>query len=294
MHDATEHHHNDIDNDDSEFAEFAEESRGILRELERLAGGWGLTVAVRSFEDIGLEAGNAGGLYLSQGSAAEFGLGSATALVSIEAVRREQPSGYWPDLLCSIVAHELAHHAVDMFERQRGRDPVCVPREVMRRVLQMDACEVASVFRNQQVPPWSNHEPATFIRATAHITYRMGAEGFWPVPHWTIAANAYALSPTSWYTSCLQDELEAFVHKPIAEILSQPVPVGMVSLFADDVTRWCRRQEQQQHDTDATDTDGNPPTGGEIPIPGKSQRLGSSRQLPPCEDSSEEPSSQTM
>jgi hypothetical protein len=288
---ATEHHHNDTDTDagtDTDFMEFAQESRGILRELERLAGGWGLTVAVRSFEDIGLEAGNAGGLYLSEDSAAEFGLQSATALVSLEAVRREQPSGYWPDLLCSIVAHELAHHAVDMFERQRGRDPVCVPREVMRRVLQMDAREVASVFRNQQVPPWSNHEPATFIRATAHITYRMGAEGFWPVPHWTIPANAYALSPTSWYMSCLRDELEAFIHKPLTEILSLPVPVGVVALFADDAARWCR----QQHRT--TDTDGNPPTGGKIPIPGKRQRLGSSRPSPLSEDSSEEPSSATM
>jgi hypothetical protein len=157
----------------------------------------------------------------------------------------------------------------------------------MKRVLQMDAREVSAVYRNQQVPPWSNHEPATFIRAAAHVTYRMAAAGFWPAPHWMIPANVYGLSPASWYMSCLRDELKAFIHKPIAEILSLPVPVGVVALFADDAARWCRQQR-------ANDTSGNPPTGGGIPIPGKRQRLGSSRQLPPCEDSSEEPSSQTM
>jgi hypothetical protein len=286
---------NATDNDtdtDTDFMEFAAESRGILRQLEALAGTWGLKVRIATFEDIGLEAGNAGGLYLSQGSAAEFGLQSATALVSLEAVRREQPGGYWVDLLCSIVAHELAHHAVDMFETQRGRDPVCVPREVMKRVLQMDAREVSAVYRNQQVPPWEGHG-IQFLRAAAHVSYRLTAAGSWPAAHWTIP-NVYSLSPATWYFGSLESEPEALAHRPIGEVLSQPVPIGMVELFNADVTRWCRRQEQQQHDTDATDTDGNPPTGGGIPIPGKRQRLGSSRPSPLSEDSSEEPSSATM
>jgi hypothetical protein len=289
---AAEHHHNDADtdagngtdNDEAEFAEFAEESAAMFKQLEALAGGWGLRVAVRSFEDFGLPAGNAGGLYLSEGSAAEFGLQSATALVSLAAVRR-QPGGYWPDLTCSILAHEMAHAAVDRFEQLRGRDPVCVPRAIMQRVLAMTPDEVAGVYRRERIPPWDGHG-VEFLRAAAHVTHRLQAEGFWAAPHWTIP-NVYSLSSAAWYFSALEDEPEAFAHKPIAEILSLPVPVGMVELFNADVTRWCRRQR-------ATDTDGNPPTGGEIPISGKIQSLGSSRQLPPCEDSSEEPSSQTM
>jgi hypothetical protein len=298
MNNATEHHHTDTDTDagtdagtDTDFMEFAQESRGILRELERLAGGWGLTVAVRSFEDIGLEAGNAGGLYLSQGSAAEFGLQSATALVSLEACR-QQPSGYWGDMACSILAHEMAHATVDRFEQLRGRDPLRVPREVMRRVLAMTPDEVAGVYRRQAVPPWEGHG-IEFLRAAAHVSYRLAAAGFWAAPHWTIP-NVYSLSPATWYFGSLESEPEALAHRPIGEVLSQPVPIGMVELFNADVTRWCRRQEQQQHDTDATDTDGNPPTGGGIPIPGKSQSPGSSVGLRSSSYSSEEPSSATM
>jgi len=224
-------------------------------------------VAVRSFEDIGLEANNAGGLYLSQGSAAEFGLKSATALVSLEAVRREQPSGYWPDLLCSIVAHELSHHAVDMFERQRGREPVCVPKAIMQRALAMNPNEVAGVYRRQAVPPWESHG-IEFHRAAAHVSYRLTAAGFWPAPHWTIP-NVYSLSPATWYFGSLESEPEALAHRPIGEVLSQPVPIGMVELFNADVTRWCRRQEQQQPTpTQPTPTETHP-RAEKFPFPGK-------------------------
>jgi hypothetical protein len=237
--------HSDITSTDTEeFAEFVAESRQVFTELEQLALSWGLGCGIREFSDVGLSSGNASALYLSGGSSAEFGLERPAALVSLQSIAREQPRGYWRDLLNSVVAHELAHHSVDLFERRQGRPAITIPREIMTRALTLDSEEVTAAYRRHDVPPWSGHG-ILFIRAAAHISHRLAAAGHWTAPHWTIPP-VYSLSPASWYFSTLEGEPERLADLPITEILGRPVPVGMVALFQADVERWARSQERQQ------------------------------------------------
>jgi hypothetical protein len=212
------------------FETFIEsEAAAALKRCEGLAAGWGLPVAVRDCRAVyGLKLRGCGGLFVPAVDAMKFGIPAGCGLAAVDV---QQLRGLWDPVgrVVSVAAHEVAHAAADAVSEiefpQLPSDPEAEPTI-------WTPSKLAGIGR----PPWLGHD-SKFLRAAAHVVYRLRCAGLTPAERWCFPPDVYGVSSLERYTEALQGEPERLVGVPIVAAMQTEAPEAFLKLWAADLAR---------------------------------------------------------
>lgn len=209
--------------------EIEQECLRVMRECEEQARGWGLSVAVRSFEGLGIPSNAAVGLYVSRPLPEWCEKLPVCAVDLRAALALSNP----PDRLAAWVAHELGHAVVDAFERAVLPEyPEPNPGE-LKRLLEVPM--TPSLMIQCGLPSHCGHE-WPFIRALVHVQFRMQAAGVWVCDQWSFPSD-YGLASLSLYRDKLASEAELMADLPIVAAMQARAPESFLELWRADIAR---------------------------------------------------------
>jgi hypothetical protein len=201
----------------------------VLGECESEAHRWGLRVAVRDSREVpGLQLKGCAGLFVPSADASRFGIPAGCGLAAVDV---RQLLGLWDPVsrVVSVAAHEVAHAAADAVSEiefpQLPSDPEAQPKI-------WTPSKLAGIGR----PPWLGHGPE-FLRACAHVVYRLRCAGLTPEERWCFPPDVYKVSSLERYTEALQGEPERLAGVPIVAAMQTEAPAGFVELWAADLAR---------------------------------------------------------
>lgn len=206
------------------------ECHRVMARCEELAAGWGLPVAVRSFEGLGIPSNAAVGLYVSRPLPEWCEKLPVCAVDLRAALALSNPA----DRVAAWVAHELGHAVVDAFER--AVLPECFepnPDELRRALL---SPVLPDDMLKTGLPVWTGH-CRNFIRGLSHVSWRLRAAGIHVSDVSSFPASDYGLSPLSWYASELRVECERLADLPIVAAMQARSPAGFLELWRADIAR---------------------------------------------------------
>ena len=211
------------------------EAAAALERCEVVAAGWGLPVAVRDSREVpGLQMAECAGLFVPHVDAARFGIRLGAGLAAVD-VQQLLPLSDPVGRVVSTAAHEVAHGAADAVSEigfpQLPSDPEAQPKI-------WTPSKLAGIGR----PAWLGHGPE-FLRAAAHVVYRLRCAGLTPEERWCFPPDVYRVSSLERYTQALQGEPERLAGLPIVAALQGPAPGEFPKLWASDVARAAGRAQ---------------------------------------------------
>ena len=210
--------------------ELTEECRRVLGECELLSAAWGLSVCVRDSREVpAVRMAECSGLFTPSADASRFGVPAGCGLAAVD-VQQLLPLSDPIGRVVSVAAHEMAHGVQDALESICFGDAIETPEDFEPTIW--------TPGRLQEVgrPPWSGHGPE-FLRAAAHVAFRMWEAGLPVSLAWIVNHEAYGLSPFSWYFSELLEECKRRAGVPIVAALQTEAPAGFRALWREDVER---------------------------------------------------------
>lgn len=214
-----------------DFETFIEsEAAAALERCELLAAAWGLSVCVRDSREVpAVRMAECSGLFVPAVDAMKFGIPVGYGLAAVDV---QQLLQLWDPLgrVVSTAAHEVAHAVQDELETISFGPAI--------ETAEGSEAKIWTPERLQKVgrPPWLGHGP-DFLRAAAHVAFRMW-EADLPVSlAWIVNHEAYGLSPFASYFSELREECERLADRPIVQALRTEAPEAFLSVWREDVTR---------------------------------------------------------
>ena len=213
-----------------DFETFIEsEAAAALERCEVLAAAWGLSVAIRDSREVpAVRMAECSGLFVPAVDASRFGIPVGCGLAVVD-VQQLLPLSDAVGRICSVAGHEVAHAAADAVSEiefpQLPSDPEAEPTI-------WTPTKLAGIGR----PQWLGHGP-DFLRAAAHVAYRLWQADLPVSLAWLANHEAYNLSSFGWYFSELREECERLADRPIIEALLARAPAGFVELWAADLAR---------------------------------------------------------
>jgi hypothetical protein len=205
------------------------EAAAALERCELLAAAWGLSVAIRDSREVpAVRMAECSGLFVPAVDAMKFGIPAGVGLAVVDAEQRlplSDPVGR----IVSAVAHEIAHAAADAVSEIEFPQ---LPSDAEAEPTIWTPTKLAGIGR----PAWLGHD-SKFLRACAHVVYRLRCAGLTPEERWCFPPDVYKVSSLERYTEALQGEPERLAGVPIVEALQARAPQAFLKLWAADVAR---------------------------------------------------------
>jgi hypothetical protein len=206
------------------------ECHRALERCEELASAWGLSVAVRDCRKVAeLQLRGCLGMFVSAVDAARFGIPSGYGLAVVD-VEQLLALSDPVSRVVSVAAHEVAHGVQDALETICFGPAIETPEDFEPTI--WTPGRLVEVGR----PAWLGHGPE-FLRAAAHVVYRLRCSGLTPEERWCFPPDVYRVSSLERYTQALQGEPERLAGVPIVAALQTEAPAGFRALWREDVER---------------------------------------------------------
>lgn len=206
------------------------ECRRVLEKCEHLANTWGLSVAIRSFEELGIPGDRGAAGFFIERPLPQWDVHNAVVAVDLKAaIQLSDPVCR----LSSWISHELAHASVSALEHCTIP---CEPHDASAIAAGIANPAVPVELLRRELPPWTGHEHV-FIRLLCITVFRLRAAGISVSDVWAFPSGDYMLSPLAWYRDALGPEPERMQDADIVEAMTTKAPAAFLRLWREDVAR---------------------------------------------------------